>query len=202
MVTSVSPSITASPLFTLMPVMVPEVSASMLFCIFMASRITTVSPALTLSPTFTLISLMVPGRGATTGLPAAAAAAGWVVGAVLAFVAEEELLDSSLFVLHLTSLSVCQPLLAASFLPQMGCHLRLHWRCCLLYPGSRLRNRLLSLYIDTSYPLNFTLFVFHLTLLNFGAFHLVCLGLMVMMPDSTSCTSSRYSLRASEMTAM
>ena len=71
MVTNVSPSITASPLLTLMPVMVPEVSASMLFCIFMASRITTVSPALTLSPTFTLISLMVPGRGATTGLPVA-----------------------------------------------------------------------------------------------------------------------------------
>ena len=69
MVTNVSPSITASPLFTLMLVMVPEVSASMLFCIFMASRITTVSPAFTLSPTFTLISLMVPGRGATTGLP-------------------------------------------------------------------------------------------------------------------------------------
>ena len=69
MVTNVSPSITASPLLTLMLVMVPEVSASMLFCIFMASRITTVSPALTLSPTFTLISLMVPGRGATTGLP-------------------------------------------------------------------------------------------------------------------------------------
>ncbi len=39
MVTNVSPSITASPLFTLMLVMVPEVSASMLFCIFMASRI-------------------------------------------------------------------------------------------------------------------------------------------------------------------
>ena len=36
MVTNVSPSITASPLFTLMLVMVPEVSASMLFCIFMA----------------------------------------------------------------------------------------------------------------------------------------------------------------------
>ena len=72
MVTNVSPSITASPLLTLMPVMVPEVSASMLFCIFMASRITTVSPAFTLSPTFTLISLMVPGRGATTGLPVAA----------------------------------------------------------------------------------------------------------------------------------
>ncbi len=72
MVTNVSPSITASPLLTLMLVMVPEVSASMLFCIFMASRITTVSPAFTLSPTFTLISLMVPGRGATTGLPEAA----------------------------------------------------------------------------------------------------------------------------------
>ena len=136
MVTNVSPSITASPLFTLMLVMVPEVSASMLFCIFMASRMTTVSPAFTLSPTFTLISLIVPGRGATTGLLAPA------VGAELVLAAEaEELLDSSLFVLHLT-------------------------------------------------------------LLNFGAFHLVCLGLMVMMPDSTSCTSSRYSLRASEITAM
>ena len=106
MVTNVSPSITASPLLTLMPVMVPEVSASMLFCIFMASRITTVSPAFTLSPTFTLISLMVPGRGATTGLPEAAAAAGLVVGAEfafvaeLAFVAEEELLNSSLFTLR------------------------------------------------------------------------------------------------------
>ena len=71
MVTNVSPSITASPLFTLMLVMVPEVSASMLFCIFIASRMTTVSPAFTLSPTFTLISLIVPGRGATTGLPEA-----------------------------------------------------------------------------------------------------------------------------------
>ena len=100
MVTNVSPSITASPLLTLMPVMVPEVSASMLFCIFMASRITTISPALTL-------------------------------------------------------------ILSHSF-----CYLEL------------------------------------LILLNFGAFHLVCLGLMVMMPDSTSCTSSRYSLRASEITAM
>ena len=102
MVTNVSPSITASPLLTLMPVMVPEVSASMLFCIFMASRITTISPALTLSPTFTLISLMVPGRGATTGLPAAAAA-GLPVGAAIAFAAEvEELLLFSLF-------TVCSP---------------------------------------------------------------------------------------------
>ena len=84
MVTNVSPSITASPLFTLMLVMVPEVSASMLFCIFMASRMTTVSPAFTLSPTFTLISLMVPGRGATTGLPAPA------VGAELVLAAEAE----------------------------------------------------------------------------------------------------------------
>ena len=75
MVTNVSPSITASPLFTLILVMVPEVSASILFCIFMASRMTTVSPAFTLSPTFTLISLIVPGRGATTGLPAAAVGA-------------------------------------------------------------------------------------------------------------------------------
>ena len=95
MVTNVSPSITASPLFTLILVMVPEVSASILFCIFMASRMTTVSPAFTLSPTFTLISLIVPGRGATTGLPAAA------VGAELVLAAEaEELLDSSLFTLR------------------------------------------------------------------------------------------------------
>ena len=97
-----SPSITASPLFTLMLVMVPEVSASMLFCIFMASRTTTVSPVFTLSPTFTLISLIVPGRGATTGLPEAAAAAGLLVVEKLAFVAEEELSNSSLFALHLT----------------------------------------------------------------------------------------------------
>ena len=102
MVTNVSPSITASPLFTLMLVIVPEVSASMLFCIFMASSITTVSPAFTLSPTFTLISLMVPGRGATTGLPEAA------VGAELVLAAEaEELLDSSLFSLR-SSLNIIE----------------------------------------------------------------------------------------------
>ena len=106
MVTNVSPSITASPLFTLILVMVPEVSASILFCIFMASRMTTVSPAFTLSPTFTLISLIVPGRGATTGLPAAA------VGAELVLAAEaEELLDSSLFTLR-SSLSFTFCLLA------------------------------------------------------------------------------------------
>ena len=48
------------------------------------------------------------------------------------------------------------------------------------------------------YPSFFTL---HL-LLNLGSFHLVCLGLMVMMPGSMSCTSSKYSSRASEMTAI
>ena len=45
MVTSVVPSITESPTFTRTDVTVPSFSASMLFCIFMASRMTTVSPA-------------------------------------------------------------------------------------------------------------------------------------------------------------
>ena len=96
---------------------VPEVSASMLFCIFMASRTTTVSPVFTLSPTFTLISLIVPGRGATTGLPEAAAAAGLVVVAELAFVAEEELLNSSLFTLRSSlNFTFCLLLLTGCFI--------------------------------------------------------------------------------------
>ena len=55
---------TVSPLLTMTDVTVPEFSASMLFCIFMASSTTTTSPALTAWPTATFTSVMVPGSGA------------------------------------------------------------------------------------------------------------------------------------------
>ena len=138
MVTNVSPSITASPLFTLILVMVPEVSASILFCIFMASRMTTVSPAFTLSPTFTLISLILPGRGATTGLPAAA------VGAELVLAAEaEELLDSSLFTLRSSLPSALRSSLSFTFcLPVSAVPFRLpRWRQPLWLQQPRVRRQ-------------------------------------------------------------
>ena len=71
-----APSMTESPGLTRMDVTVPADSASMLFCIFMASRTMTTSPTATVSPTFTLTALMVPGSGALTGVPAPAVAAG------------------------------------------------------------------------------------------------------------------------------
>ena len=78
MVTNTEPSITESPADTATDVMVPVVSASMLFCIFIASKTTTVSPLFTLSPTLTLTAVMVPGSGDLTEvpLPATGAAAG------------------------------------------------------------------------------------------------------------------------------
>src|SRR5574344_993596 len=75
-VSSTAPSITESPGLTTIDVTVPAYSASMLFCIFIASSTRTVSPTFTWSPTFTLIELIVPGRGALTGLPEPGAAAG------------------------------------------------------------------------------------------------------------------------------
>ena len=82
-VNNAPPSITVSPGFTRIEVTVPPHSASILFCIFMASSTITVSPFFTVSPTFTLISVMVPGSGANTFVPAPAAgvAAGAVAGA-------------------------------------------------------------------------------------------------------------------------
>ena len=56
-----APSITVSPLLTRTEVTVPEFSASILFCIFIASSTTTVSPIATASPTLTHTSVTVPG---------------------------------------------------------------------------------------------------------------------------------------------
>jgi hypothetical protein len=75
-VTNIDPSITVSPGLTNIDVIVPEHSASMLFCIFIASSTRIVSPSLTLSPTFTLTDVIVPGRGDFVGVPVPAGAAG------------------------------------------------------------------------------------------------------------------------------
>ena len=88
MVTSSEPSITESPIFTITEVISPSFSASMLFCIFIASSTRMVSPAFTLSPTFTFMSVIVPGSGASIFAPAPGAAAGVAAGAAAAAAAK------------------------------------------------------------------------------------------------------------------
>ena len=52
-----------SPLLTLMAVILPSLSALILFSIFMASNMIMVCPFFTVSPTFTLMSRITPGSG-------------------------------------------------------------------------------------------------------------------------------------------
>ena len=67
-------------MFTLIAVILPSLSALILFSIFMASKMMITCPFFTVSPTFTLISRITPGSGDFTPDLPVEAAAGFTTG--------------------------------------------------------------------------------------------------------------------------
>lgn len=68
-IAGMSPSVATSPLFALVPIVIPRISTSVLFYVFVTSEVAAMSPTLALSPAFALVSLVIPNEKTAANLP-------------------------------------------------------------------------------------------------------------------------------------